>query len=273
MKVFYPYLKKINYGYRYLLTLITGTEFQPTVFHPQFHIGRLMKQHLKEVGPFIDREGVLLDVGCGNQPYRDLFCHRIRTYLGVDMPQHRKFEPFVTRKGYRPDIISNVLKLPIQNNTIDIVLCTQVLEHVSEPSELLKNLNHVLKYKKYVILTCPQSYPIHDREHDYFRFTSHGLRYLFKKNGFEIIEIKRHGGYWIYMALMWNVYVNINLFREGENDLAYRLPMSILKVIFTPFLLISNVLFNLSAWGLDKIDMDQNFTHNYTVIGRKISSV
>src|SRR4030095_12749108 len=74
--------------------------------------------------------GTVLDVGCGAQPFRPLFDSKVR-YIGIDSI-HAK-----SRFGYEmPDTIyyeSDVW--PLQDGSVDFILCTETLEHVSDTKQ------------------------------------------------------------------------------------------------------------------------------------------
>ena len=72
----------------------------------------------------------------------------------------------------------------IPNNTFDIIICTEVLEHVSNPFDAVKELHRMLKPGGLLFLTTPFNFRIHGPLPDNWRFTEHGLRQLF--NGWHI---------------------------------------------------------------------------------------
>jgi len=76
--------------------------------------------------------GILLDVGCGDKPHkRCLIC---QTYIGIE-----------TQKTDYVDVIYDGKIMPFSNGVFDTVLCTEVLEHVREPSRFLHEISRVLK--------------------------------------------------------------------------------------------------------------------------------
>ena len=131
--------------------------------------------------------GKLLDIGCGNKPYKHIFENRIAEYIGCDVVQSS--ERCV-------DIICQADSIPIKNNAIDTILCTQVLEHVADHRGLLRETFRLLQKGGVLILSCPMYWPLHEEPYDFFRFTEHGLRYLLESAGFVIHKIKCNGGKW-----------------------------------------------------------------------------
>lgn len=109
--------------------------------------------------------GRTLDLGCGASPYADLFPNRV----GAD---------FVVRRGVA--VRMDAQFLPFRSGQFDVVLCTEMLEHVREPAEVISEIGRVLRPGGTCILTTRFCYPIHDAPHDYYRFTQYSLRYLFR---------------------------------------------------------------------------------------------
>jgi hypothetical protein len=69
---------------------------------------------------------IVLDVGCGHKPYRDLFSAAI--YIGMD-------REIVDSS---PDFLGDTLCLPIRDQAVDIVFATQVIEHVTKPDQMIR---------------------------------------------------------------------------------------------------------------------------------------
>ncbi len=133
--------------------------------------------------------GRLLDIGCGDRPYAGYVRHRTTSYVGFDYPLNRYI------RG-RPDVAGSGMALPFRDGSFGTVLSTQVLEHVPEPLEFLREVRRVLQQDGHLILTAPQTWGRHEEPHDYYRYTSHGLRYLCRKAGFDLVEMVQRGGLW-----------------------------------------------------------------------------
>lgn len=131
--------------------------------------------------------GRLLDIGCGNKPYKRMFAARVNEHIGCDVAQSDKREV---------DIICSATEIPVADGSFDTVLSTQVIEHVADHSAMLGEAYRVLKPGGVLILSGPMYWPLHEEPYDYFRFTEHGLRHLFSTVGFERIEVCNNGGKW-----------------------------------------------------------------------------
>ena len=117
-------------------------------------------------------QGLTLDLGAQNGPYGAYFPNRI----AVDI-----------RPGNGVRLLSDAQSLGVASGSLDVVLCTEVLEHLPEPQRAIDEMFRVLKPGGTLLLTTRFLFPIHDAPHDYFRFTKYGLRYLLRN--FEVVEL------------------------------------------------------------------------------------
>jgi ubiquinone/menaquinone biosynthesis C-methylase UbiE len=79
-----------------------------------------------------------LDVGCGDRPYEYLF--KDGTYTGIDVEDSGR--PINMKK---PDYFYDGSQFTFKDAEFDLVICTQVLEHVPAPLLLLKEMARVCK--------------------------------------------------------------------------------------------------------------------------------
>lgn len=84
------------------------------------------------------------------------------------------------------DICSHNTKLP--DNNFDLIVCTEVLEHVLQPFAAVSELRRLLRPSGFLFVTVPFNFRIHGPLPDCWRFTEHGLRALFRD--WEIIELQ-----------------------------------------------------------------------------------
>ena len=78
----------------------------------------------------------------------------------------------------KPDIVMDVTSLEFDNNSFDLVIMMEVLEHVKEPKKALSEISRVLSHDGRLIMSTPFILGIHDEPYDYYRFTKYGLKYL-----------------------------------------------------------------------------------------------
>lgn len=82
--------------------------------------------------------------------------------------------------------------MPPEN--FDVIICTEVLEHVCEPIEALRELCRILKPAGTILLTTPFAYPIHEPPYDFSRLTPFFIEYWLPKLGFEPPKNLQIGG-------------------------------------------------------------------------------
>jgi SAM-dependent methyltransferase len=76
------------------------------------------------------------------------------------------------------DFRADAHHLPVSHESIDHIFSTQVLEHCYNPIKVFNEIERVLKPGGTVFLTTNQWYPLHEKPHDYFRYTRYGLKSL-----------------------------------------------------------------------------------------------
>lgn len=136
---------------------------------------------------------IVLDIGCGEKPYADLFDGT--KYFGIN---------YGTLNS-SPDVVGNALNVPICDGSVDIIFSTQVIEHVPNPFRMVEECARILKPGGFLILTGPFYWPLHEEPHDYFRFTKYGFAHLLKSADLESIEIKADGSDWAQILLSINL--------------------------------------------------------------------
>jgi predicted SAM-dependent methyltransferase len=91
---------------------------------------------------------------------------------------------------YNPDIVGDIHNLPFEDNSIDAIICMNVLEHVEEPQKAVREIYRVLKPGGYCYIEVPFLLYYHPMElyyEDFFRFTKDGLKYMTKD--FKFVEM------------------------------------------------------------------------------------
>jgi SAM-dependent methyltransferase len=111
----------------------------------------------------------------------------------------------ITINDSSPDFLGDACQIPIRTAAVDIVFCTQVIEHVPHPEKMLREFRRVLKSTGLLILTGPMYWPLHEEPFDYFRFTKHGFAHLLKASGFSQWTIQEDGGDWTQIMLAINL--------------------------------------------------------------------
>lgn len=127
--------------------------------------------------------GRLLDLGCGNQPFRSWYGPLVTDVVPVDAA------PI-------PGVLQVDLAepLPFADASFDTVLCTQVLEHVENVELAAAEIARLLRPGGCALITVPFLYPTHEAPYDFQRFTYLGLRGLVRRHGLEEVALDAQGG-------------------------------------------------------------------------------
>lgn len=134
-------------------------------------------------------EGVVLDVGAGDMPYREILLDHapnVSAYVGVDLYQ--------TNYGI-PDVYWDGFKLPIASGSVDCAIATEVLEHVPDALIVVEEVFRALKPGGLLFISVPFLWPLHDVPHDEYRYTPFSIRRILTQGGFRRIEIHALGGW------------------------------------------------------------------------------
>ncbi len=159
--------------------------------------------------------GRLLDVGCGNKPYEEIFRPHVREYVGIEHEAAFRATDAGRRGGKGPDYLYDGNRLPFADRSFDTVLSVQVLEHTPRPAPLVAEMARVLADGGLLILTAPFEFRLHEEPHDYFRYTPHGLRQLCGEAGLEVVHCEAQGGLWSVLGHKLNSYLGLRVGRVG----------------------------------------------------------
>ncbi|MBU1123389.1 class I SAM-dependent methyltransferase [Patescibacteria group bacterium] len=100
-----------------------------------------------------------------------------------------------------PHILADAHKMPIADETYDMVYMGALLEHVKYPHQVISECYRVLKKGGKLMIGVPFCFPLHDMPHDYWRFTSSGIRVLLKD--FDIQEITTDNNTIVTLAIIF----------------------------------------------------------------------
>jgi SAM-dependent methyltransferase len=156
--------------------------------------------------------GVMLDFGCGGRPYEKLFRPKLDRYIAADVAKAKKTELDIELTPGEP--------VPLDDGTVDVVLSTQCLEHVSDVDAYLSECNRLLRPKGILILTAPMQWRHHEIPYDYLRFTRYGLTMFLERHGFEIKDLSPAGG---VFSLLGQIFVNHLVHRKYSGKHLFRI--------------------------------------------------
>jgi hypothetical protein len=80
---------------------------------------------------------------------------------------------------FKPDYIFDGHFIPFADESFDMILAAQVIEHTINPWKFCQELQRVIKLSGWLQIEAPQNFPYHAAPYDFFRFTYTGMRSLF----------------------------------------------------------------------------------------------
>ena len=206
--------------------------------------------------------GTVLDVGCGEKPYKKYFT-KVKNYDGIDFKNYSRNKDFIAHKPdlFFPKSYLESFELPFQDNYYNAVVTFQVLEHHKKPMKLISEINRIVKPGGYVLLTVPFLGGVHERPHDYQRYTEYGLKELFSTNNLNILEIMTQGSVFSTISLLLN---------EALNSFASK---GKIYYLFSVILYVPLFIFQHICIPLDKIVKSDNVVFNYLILAEKPRNV
>ena len=99
---------------------------------------------------YASREGArLLDIGCGNQPYKKLFSRY--QYVGMD----------AYADVSQPDVFGSIKDIPFNDGELDACMTVWVMDDLAEPEQGIQEIARVLQSGGYYFAVECQSTNIH----------------------------------------------------------------------------------------------------------------
>lgn len=170
-------------------------------------------EYVKSKSGFL--KGKVMDFGCGIKPYKSLI--KCDEYIGVDMKTtgHSNRSKIV-------DIFYDGHTIPVEDGYFDSAISTQCLEHIFNVSEILGEINRVLKTNGMFLITCPLVWEEHEQPYDFFRYTQYGMKKMLEENGFKVLSMQKSTTYKDAL-LQLSILDNPNIFKTVLFNIIYLL--------------------------------------------------
>ena len=173
---------------------------------------------------------LVLDVGAGNMPYRGVLAEQGCSYESLDWPSS------IHVRGGRHTYYAEADQIPVSDARFDVVLCTEVLEHLTNPRQTLEEFCRVLKPGGILLLTVPFLHGEHETPHDHYRFTRYCLAKLLDEAGFEVERLESRSELIGTILVLNNQWLNL-FWKRGSRKLRMRWLNSIYNpLIFLPMI-------------------------------------
>ncbi|MBN1597143.1 MAG: class I SAM-dependent methyltransferase [Bacteroidales bacterium] len=196
----------------------------------------------------LDEKSSILDVGAGTKPYYSLYSKYFRNCYSTDVETSPHSIDSI-------DFFCSAHDIPVNDNSADLVLCTEVLEHVKNPQDVLNEFRRILKTGGKLFLTTPFVQYIHELPNDFFRYTPFALKEMAEKSGLQIEYFYDKGGIFSIVFLLSTAY-----YLKFWNRISKILKVQIIYSVFNPFIFIPVVIPGLIYLKLSGNPHVQNIT-------------
>ncbi len=226
---------------------------------PLFITKYYLYQNIRLIANKYKFEGRIIDVGCGEKPYKNLFKNSSK-YECIDFRHYSKNKTFNSEK---PDFYfkNNYLvdyKLPFKNESYENSFSFEVLEHHLLPNVFINEMIRVTKKGGFMLITVPFLGGLHEEPNDFQRYTKYGLIELITKGKkCKIMEVNSYGSLFSVISNLLNEYLS-NF--ANKNKTFYMISI----IIYLPFLI-----FQYITIFLDKILKSDQIVRGYVVLARK----
>ncbi len=141
----------------------------------------------------------ILDIGAGTCPYRSSFVHC--DYKTHDFKKYKGIKRNNTTEYGKIDYESEITSIPVPDKFFDVILCTEVLEHVPEPIEALREMARILRRGGQLLITAPLGSGLHQTPYHYYGgYTPQWYKHFLPKFGLQVKEISPNGGFFKLLA-------------------------------------------------------------------------
>lgn len=135
------------------------------IFYPEARFGGFTDidgtvAFFNRVNSLLDSSFVVLDVGCGRGAYIEdpvpirrslrILKGKVAQVIGIDVDNRARDNPFLDQFH-----LIEGDAWPIQSNSVDLIVCDNVLEHIENPDRLFREICRVLKDGGYLCLRTP----------------------------------------------------------------------------------------------------------------------
>jgi len=151
---------------------------------------------VKEVAISLPKNSRILDISSGTKPYKKFFDHC--QYITHEFSENKNiiddFRKETSADNKIHDIYSPIDNIPVDDNTFDFLICTEVFEHIPEPIKAKKELVRICKPGGSILITAPFTSGIHQQPyHFYSGFSPFFYNYLKNLYNLNITKFKSQG--------------------------------------------------------------------------------
>ena len=132
-----------------------------------------------------------LDIGCGEQPLRDAIEAIGYDYKSLDTQQNKSLSV-----DFLCPIDRDSLEDEVGKNSFNLIVVTEVLEHVADWDLAFKNMSALLAPNGKILITCPHRFQLHEEPFDFWRPTPHAISHFSKRYDLKVLYFEKVGDAW-----------------------------------------------------------------------------
>ena len=175
---------------------------------------------LKKTLSALEPKARILDAGAGELKDKQ-DCNHL-DYVSQDFCQYEGEKGGALNEGLQCsewdtnhiDLVSDITSIPSADASFDAIICSEVLEHVPEPTQALNEFSRLLKPGGKLIITAPFASIVHMAPYYYCSgFSSYWYKYHLESCGFNIEELSPNGD--------WFAYLHQEIIRLGSMERRY----------------------------------------------------
>lgn len=141
----------------------------------------------------------VLDVGAGTCPYRPFFAHC--DYKTQDFKKYMGIKKNKTTEYGEIDYVSDITSIPVPDGSFDVILCTEVLEHIPKPIKAVCEMVRIVRPGGRLLITAPLGSGLHQLPYHYYGGLSpEWYRHFLSSFGCRIVEMTPNGGFFKLLA-------------------------------------------------------------------------
>lgn len=193
----------------------------------------------------------ILDAGAGSVKYKKFFQDCI--YKTQDFKQYGEI-----------DYLSDIVNIPVEENSFDAVICTEVLEHIPRPDLAIKEFSRILKRGGNLYLTAPLMSGIHQAPYYFYSgFSEFWYLKFLNEYGFKEIDIRPKKGFFAFYS---QETLRAMLYFIKSKKWRYKIfsPLAVLLI-----LILTPLFFYLDKKNLDAENSLRKFTAGYLIKAKK----
>ena len=203
------FLKKFGHLYYLLITI-----FSPVLLSTYYH-------HLKTLLNRHDQQKIIINLGSG-----PAILNNRRDIINIDIFAFNQV-----------DMVADAFNLPIKDQSVDVVINTAMIEHVSDPSKIVNEIYRILKKDGDFVCYLPFIVPFHAAPNDFHRWTIEGVKHCFQQFGKTCVSI----GAGPTSGMLWVLQEWVSIVLSFGNRTLHDMIFMLLMILTAPIKLLDMV--------------------------------